>query len=59
MVKFNPLLPWMGGGEEGESWFCHGLKTGIGCKLQYLGHFTLFLSGLSLELGQVTFLAGA
>ena len=46
-------LGWGGGG------FCHGLETGVGCKLQYLGQFTLFLSGLSLELGQVTFLAGA
>lgn len=50
-------LGW--GGGRGESWFCHGLETGVGCKLQYLGQFTLFLSGLSLELGQVTFLAGA
>ena len=57
MVKFNPFLPWRGG--KGESWFCHGLETGVGCKFQYLGHFTLFMSGLSLELGQVTFLAGA
>ena len=57
MVKFNPLLPWRweGGGGKGESWFCHGLETGVGCKLQLY----LFLSGLSLELGQVTFLAGA
>ena len=50
-------LGW--GGGEGESWFYHGLETGVGCKFQYLGHFTLFMSGLSLELGQVTFLAGA
>ena len=48
-----------GGGGKGESWFYHGLETGVGCKFQYLGHFTLFMSSLSLELGQVTFLAGA
>lgn len=54
-LNLTPSCLGGGRGGKGESWFCHGLETGVGCKLQLY----LFLSGLSLELGQVTFLAGA